>query len=260
MSQLNEDTTPLHDMNPLGRFSDRATDYAKYRPSYPAATIDTILEGFESPPQLAIADVGAGTGISSRLLAERGIQVFAIEPNAPMREAATPHPRVEFREGTAETTTLGDTSVDLVTCFHAFHWFNAEPTLHEFRRILKARGRLAIAWNDWDKADEFTETYSRLVRIASNNHPAESRRIAIEPLFESPLFTGVRHHAFTHSQALDWDGLVGRAKSISYVPRQGVAHEQLLASLRELYDRHRCDRDLVRLVYRTELYLAEPLG
>lgn len=62
-------------MNPLSRFADRADDYAKYRPSYPAATIDTILEGLTNLSQLVAADMGAGTGISSRLLAERGIRV-----------------------------------------------------------------------------------------------------------------------------------------------------------------------------------------
>lgn len=86
-------------MNPLSRFSDRAADYAKHRPSYPTPAIDAILEGFGEPPQLVAADIGAGTGISSRLLAERGVRVIAIEPNAAMREAASPHPLVEFREG-----------------------------------------------------------------------------------------------------------------------------------------------------------------
>ena len=55
---------PLHELNPIGRFSDRAIDYVKYRPGYPAEALDAILEGLRPPTQLVAADVGAGTGIS----------------------------------------------------------------------------------------------------------------------------------------------------------------------------------------------------
>lgn len=76
----NLDATPLYAMNPLNRFSDRAADYVKYRPSYPDAAIDKILEGLGSISQLVAADIGAGTGISSRLLAEREVKVVTTLP------------------------------------------------------------------------------------------------------------------------------------------------------------------------------------
>ncbi|MBC7773083.1 MAG: SAM-dependent methyltransferase, partial [Pyrinomonadaceae bacterium] len=74
-----------HALNPTGRFSDRAEDYKKYRPSYPPDAIDAILDGLGPPASLLAADIGAGTGISSTLLAERGVRVFAVEPNPAMR-------------------------------------------------------------------------------------------------------------------------------------------------------------------------------
>ncbi|WAN69488.1 methyltransferase domain-containing protein [Moorena producens JHB] len=106
MGETNLETTPLHQMNPESRFSELVADYAKYRPSYPAAAIDKILEGLENRGQLVAADIGAGTGISSRLLAQRGVQVIAIEPNTQMRQAATTHRLVEIRDGTAQQTNL----------------------------------------------------------------------------------------------------------------------------------------------------------
>ena len=53
----------LHEMNPTGRFSDRAADYAKYRPTYPAAAMDAVLRCSPEPQAWTAADVGAGTGI-----------------------------------------------------------------------------------------------------------------------------------------------------------------------------------------------------
>ena len=77
----------LSDLSPTTRFSGRAADYVRHRPGYPAAAIAAVLRGLGDPVRLVAADVGAGTGISSRLLAERGVRVLAIEPNAEMRAA-----------------------------------------------------------------------------------------------------------------------------------------------------------------------------
>lgn len=254
----NSDITPLYAMNPLNRFSDRAADYVKYRPSYPDAAIDKILEGLSSISQLVAADIGAGTGISSRLLAQRGVKVLAIEPNAAMREAAEPHPLVEFRDATAENTNLSNACVDLVACFQSFHWFDPQLTLSEFHRILKPSGRLAVVWNERDRYDEFTAKYTHIVQTASNFHPAEQRRIAVEPILTTPLFPNIQQYRFAYKQNLDRQGLIGRAMSTSYIPRVGAAHEQLIAELEQLYQSN-CDRNgKVSLVYSTSIFLAPP--
>jgi ubiquinone/menaquinone biosynthesis C-methylase UbiE len=146
--------------NPLDYFSDRGEDYEKYRPIYPASTIDAILSDFGSSTQVIAADIGAGTGIGARLLADRGIKVVAIEPNEDMRTAATSHENVEFLVGTAERIPLENTSVDLVTSFQAFHWFDFDKSLKEFRRILKPSGRLALTWSFWDQDDLVSKEYT----------------------------------------------------------------------------------------------------
>ncbi|MBY0262025.1 MAG: hypothetical protein K2Q20_06755, partial [Phycisphaerales bacterium] len=62
---------PLHEQAPTSRFSDRADDYARYRPTYPVEAIDAVV-ALLPPGEAVVADVGAGTGISSRQVAERG--------------------------------------------------------------------------------------------------------------------------------------------------------------------------------------------
>ncbi|MGA9419931.1 MAG: class I SAM-dependent methyltransferase, partial [Candidatus Cybelea sp.] len=138
-------------MDPTARFGTRAQAYAAFRPSYPAGAIDAALDGLGDPNTLTIADVGAGTGISSRLFAERGVTVIAIEPNARMRAAAEQHPRVSWRDGTAERTNLPSGSVDAVVACQAFHWFVPNEAFGEFRRI--ARRRAAILQYERDERD-----------------------------------------------------------------------------------------------------------
>ncbi len=260
MSQSHSETTPLHTLNPLNRFSDKAEDYVKYRPSYPAAAIDIIFEGLDKNSQILAADIGAGTGISSRLLAERGVNVIAIEPNASMRDAGQPHPLVEFRDGTAEFTNIADKSVDLVTCFQAFHWFNPEPALSEFNRILKASGRLAVVWNNRDQEDALTAEYSRIIREASNNHPAESRMQSVEPLLATPHFINIREYSFTYRQQLDLTGLIGRAKSVSYLSNESLADNKFIDNFQELYQNFRDENGFVYLVYCTSVHVGEAIN
>ena len=251
-------TDNLYQMNPQERFSDRAEDYAKYRPSYPSEAIDGILEGLGRAEGLIAADIGAGTGISSRLLADRGVKVIAIEPNAAMRKAATSHPLVEFRNGDAENSKLEENSVDLITCFQAFHWFNPEPTLREFARILKPKGRLAVVWNDRDRSDEFTVEYSDLTKTFSNNQ-SELRYGTERFLHQTPSFSEVTQLTFPYQHGLDREGLIGRAMSTSYIPKTGKLSHEFCDRLNRLYEDYGDEQNLVYLKYNTNVYLTSLL-
>ena len=257
MTETNKQLTPLHTLNPQNRFTDRVEDYVKYRPSYPTVAIDKILENFTLP--ITAADIGAGTGISSRLLATRDIKVIAIEPNEGMRNAGIRDnaSSVEWETGTAENTNLPDTSVDLVTCFQAFHWFTPEPTLAEFRRILKPKGRLAVVWNFRDEKDEFTAEYSRIIREASKNHPAEAKMKSVEPLKETTYFKEFEEYTFVYQQELDLTGLIGRAMSVSYLPKTGEDYDKLITDFENLYQQFKNDKGFVYMTYFTSLHLGE---
>jgi SAM-dependent methyltransferase len=254
---MEDPTLPLHAMDPTGRFSDRAEAYARHRPSYPAGAIDAVLDGLGEPGRLVCADVGAGTGISSRLLAERGVRVIAVEPNEGMRAAATAHPRVEWWAGTAESTGLADGSVDLVLCAQAFHWFRHAEALGEFRRILRPVGRLALVWNQRDQRDPFTAGYTLAIREAGGEHPAEMRPFDEGVVTVEGRFRNLRRVDVANAQKVDLEGLLGRAMSASYVPKSGAGYERLVRELTELHAEHADVRGRVRLVYNTLVYLAD---
>lgn len=176
---------------------------------------------------------------------------------------------MEFRAATAEATDLPGSFADLVTCFTAFHWFDFEPSLREFRRILKPSGRLALIWNPWDSTDPFTRCYSQLVFKASkryrtkmapySNYPFGYVKLARMGLLRyfhwMPHFTNVRRYSFAHQQTAKLETLIGCARSQSFVPKEGNVWEQLVIDLGNLVESSEATH---HLAYRTILFLAQP--
>ncbi len=104
------------------------------------------------PENAVFADIGAGTGKFTALLAERGHAVFAVEPNADMREqlaiTLAPYQSAQIFSGTAETTGLPAGCADAVTCAQALHWFNPDSFLAECLRICKSGGLVIAIYNN----------------------------------------------------------------------------------------------------------------
>jgi len=225
-------------MQSTERFGDRAQAYAAYRPSYPDEAIDAVLEELGDPYALEVADIGAGTGISSRLFADRGAHVVAVEPNADMRRAAADHPRVDWQAGTADRTGLADQSVDVVVACQAFHWFATPFAMREMRRV--ARRRAAMLQYERDERDPFTKAYGDVVRAYARDDTETMRMHALATFAHFPKAV-VTRSAFTARQQLDLDGLLGRAASASYLPNIGPEADTLRQDLKTVFERFHID-------------------
>lgn len=240
-------------MDSKSRFTERADDYVRFRPSYPRDIVDAIVEGYAVP---AVADLGAGTGISALLLAATGARVFAVEPNAAMREAIPADAKIIPLNGTAEATTLPNASVDIVTAFQAYHWFDGPAVLAEARRILRTGGRFAAVWNLRDGEDAFTSAYEAIVD-RYNLQPQVLDRVtrpgSIERDFSAHGWRDARVVRSTHVQALDVDGLIGFSRSASYLPRSGPAYEAMVQEIRALCERW---KGPIAFAWSTTAYIA----
>lgn len=217
----------------MERFSDRSEPYARYRPSYPPEVFDVLFEGMDRA-QVVVADIGAGTGISSRQLAHIARHVIAIEPNAAMRARADSMENVEWRDGAAEHAGLSDKSVDLAVAFQAFHWFAADRAFAEFCRI--ARVRTGMVQYERDERDAFSAGYGAIVRRYATDD-TEALRAQTLVRFAELGGERTRRRDIPFGQTLDLEGVLGRVDSSSYLPKSGVAAEALRADVRELFGR-----------------------
>jgi ubiquinone/menaquinone biosynthesis C-methylase UbiE len=135
-----------------GDFTELAGDYARFRPGY-APQVATAILGFVGRDVASIdaADIGAGTGIWTRMLAARGPHsIVAVEPNDEMRAQGIETSRgtnIVWSKGSAEATGLPPGSADLVSMASSFHWADFDKACGEFHRILRPGGVFAALWN-----------------------------------------------------------------------------------------------------------------
>ncbi|WP_203607349.1 class I SAM-dependent methyltransferase [Streptomyces sp. SID11385] len=133
-------------------FESVAAGYAAHRPSYPSALLDVVeeLAGF-SLAGARVADVGAGTGLGTRVLAERGARVVGVEPGQEMAARfRIGLPEVPLVLGDGNALPLGSSSLDLVTYAQSWHWTEPRRSVPEALRVLRPGGALALWWNDSD--------------------------------------------------------------------------------------------------------------
>lgn len=195
-----------------GDFTGLAGDYAKFRPGYAPQVAAAIL-GFvgKKPAEIDAADVGAGTGIWSRILAGHGLHsVTAVEPNDDMRGQGVETSKstgIAWKQGSAEATGLDGGSVDLLSMASSFHWADFDQATAEFHRALKPNGVFVALWNPrYIEANpllveiegQISKLKPDIKRVSSGRSGLTERLMDLlcnKPLFKDVIYLEGRHIA-----------------------------------------------------------------
>lgn len=168
-------------------FGQAAGTYQRGRPGYPESAVEWLV------PRRArrVLDLGAGTGKLTRLLADAGLKVTAVEPSERMREQLTAAvPRARVLAGSAEQIPLDDGSVDAVVVGQAWHWFDPARAIPEAARVLVPGGTLALAWNIRDESVPWVAALGAIMH--QHTQQAIDTRPGIGGPFGSPERTEIR--------------------------------------------------------------------
>jgi SAM-dependent methyltransferase len=130
-------------------FGEVADEYNRLRSGPSKEALDWLI-----PEDAAdVLEIGAGTGLLTRLLAERVPHLIAIEPDGRMRAVLTANDaRVEVLAGRAEQIPAPWSSVDVVIAQSAWHWVDEARAVPEVARVLRPGGRLSLAWTGPDRS------------------------------------------------------------------------------------------------------------
>lgn len=229
----------LHDL--VRGFADPEA-YARGRPRLGPGPVAVIRDAVGGP---RVLDVGAGTGLVSRVLLDAGLDVIALEPLGPMREQlarAIGSGRVVA--GRAEAIPLAAAAVDGAVAADAFHWFDGPRAADELHRVVRPGGGVVVCVTAGAPSGPSTAWGVELERLLRDlrdgaAHPHARGPRAPQALAEHDGFTALEHRSVPFVHATDRDGLVAYVASMSFVgilpaPRRG----EVLARVGGILDRH----------------------
>lgn len=244
-------------------FSGKAEVYEKSRPSYPVDLLDYLFERLSLVPGAQAADMGAGTGIFTRLLLERGLQVIVVEPNDDMRARAMmnlrKYPGFSAVKGIAEDSSLPEGGMDLVTAAQAFHWFDALRFSAECRRILKRNGHAVLVWNNRDSSSPLVKENAEICRrfcpaFKGFSGGMEEKTESLDLFFGK---NGYEVRLFSNDLIFDREGFISRNMSSSYAPLEGTGeYGEFAKALNGLFDKYKTG-DTVLMPNVTRSYLGQ---
>jgi len=249
--------------NTVERFDETVENYLKFRPSYPEEVYTLLTKQFGLNPKKMIADIGSGTGFLSKLFLDHGYEVYGVEPNQAMRQAAEKylanHPNFHSISGLAEATELKDESVDWILVGTAFHWFDVVKTKIEFKRILKSPGFCCIVWNVRNqKESALIQAYENLILTFSNDYQ-KSRAQEFDQTIVDDFFSPYEMHtaSYVNKQLFDWDGFKGRLLSTSYSLRENdPKYLDMINGLKQIFDKYESNGQ-IEFLYDTKMYYGQ---
>lgn len=244
------------------RFSDRVNAYVAARPSYPDEIAIALKREFNLADGAVVADLGSGTGLSCVPFLRAGFDVIGIEPNDAMRAAGdsalSTFANFHSVSGSAEATSLAERSVELIVAAQAAHWFDTRNAHREALRVLRRPARAALIWNDRvSTGSAFAEGYERLLLHFGTDYAQVRHRHAHHDLV-AEFFGGphARELRFDNPTFLDFDTLLARLNSASYIPKpDSSTYAPMIERLRVLFDRTQSE-GRVRMDYVTRVFFG----
>ncbi len=246
------------------RFSNRAPYYHRYRPRYPPAVIPLLQKEISLPSTslYRIADLGSGTGILSELFLRNGNTVFGVEPNKEMREEAErqleSYPHFISVNGQAESTTLEDSDINLITAAQSFHWFDIDKTRKECQRILKPEGYMVLIWNQRkESGSSFAKDIEQILVKYSKNYHKSQRDLDEKDFSQFYGHSNFKTKIIQNFHTRTFEELRGMLLSISYTPtEEDSVYPQMIEHLKRLFSRNQINGQ-IKVEYDTEIIYGQ---
>jgi SAM-dependent methyltransferase len=213
-----------------------AETYARARPSAPDAAVDWLVSELGEPAR--VVEIGAGTGKLTARLAERQVEVVAVEPVAAMRERlAALGPLVTPLDAIAESLPLQSGTVDALVASQSLHWTDVAVALAEFDRVLRPTGAVGLIWNLRDVAVPWQRDLDALLTELRGDAP-HSRDGRWQRAVRTSAFEATASRTWRWSATTNAVGVLERVRSVSYVAalsedRQRRVDERVLDLLRD---------------------------
>jgi SAM-dependent methyltransferase len=249
-----------------GDFSGLAGEYSSNRPDYSNSVLNALLGMMEIPVnEIDFADVGAGTGIWTRMVDSTGVKsTTAVEPNDDMREFGikdSEETSITWLPGNAEETGLEPDSINMLTMASSFHWADFELATKEFHRVLKKNGRFTALWNPrlievnpiLVEIEQHLDTLRPDIKRVSSGRSGITNHLT-DMLWGSPYFEDVVYLEGRHVILMSPDRYLGAWRSVNDLQVQ--LGEEKFESFLTFVEQKIADSEVIEATYLTRAWSA----
>lgn len=253
----------MKDILKSGDYTGLAADYSQHRPDYCPSVLNGLLGLLNKPvADVDFVDVGAGTGIWTRMVYRKGVKsVTAIEPNDEMRAAGmadSAGTSIRWLTGCAEQTGAPEGSCDWLTMASSFHWADFDAATREFHRLLRPHGRFTALWNSRliEANPLLVEIESQIDAMRPNVKRASSvmKETLTEQLWSSSRFEDVVYVEGRHDIIMTPERYLGIWRSVKELRAQ--LGEQQFEAFLDFVEQRVAGRRSIEATYVTRAWSA----
>jgi ubiquinone/menaquinone biosynthesis C-methylase UbiE len=212
-----------------------------------------------------LLDVGAGTGISTRALADvlgPDWRFVGVEPSDDMRRTAqaqsAAYRNIAFQSGAAEALPFEAGEIGAILVAQALHWFDRPAFYHEAERLLAPGGALFVLFNDRDDRTTLFQAFEDLMERETPGYSRTYRQFDYAgELRALPWVAAAELREYTWTWRLPYEGFTGLMLSRSMAkPWVEKAGEEAVAEAFDAFIAGYGDGETVELPYVTRLAIA----
>lgn len=188
-------------------FDEMAAEYVRSRPPYPDVVFETLEQAGVIGPGRRVLEIGAGAGLATVPIIERGSEVVALEPGRRLAEIlAEVAPRADVVVAGLEDATLPDDRFDSAVAATAMHWVDLSVGLPKLHRALRPDGLLAVwrtVFGDDSVRTDFRDVVGGIVARRGRSGPVPEPRPTVDELTAGGWFEHLRTEHWRWSIELD---------------------------------------------------------
>jgi len=188
--------------------------YDSGRHTYPPEVIGYIFSLANTSSK--VLDVGCGTGIATRQLAQKISDVSGCDVDSKMIETAQSHKdSIQYHVAPTEKMPFENEIFDAITSFGAFHWFCDEKSISEIKRVLKNGGFFVVV--NKNDAGDFRKNYEDMVERLTGSKPPQSVKVGYNPpsILEQNGFSKITEKKFSHIEEFTIPRAMEQVQSMS---------------------------------------------